>query len=770
MKSNQTKFNQYTLFNSLAGMDERSLNWLISTWAFSFRLFIYPLIRPELFDCLYSVVESRPATPPQVLVSLLLIGAIFNKTDDEMHDAMMAADMRIRFATNTMEIPQEKLPTCDKALSRFRERNRAYAREHNCESPLEVCLREVQFGMWALMGISMKNLRVDSTQISANIARLTRVQLLWRANARMLRSLPGMGAKKIEELSEEVKEKLRNAGLLHYYEDGDENNIIYHSVLGKTEKRQSLLKDVEAILGLCSEEDKKSENGKLYLRILSEQTVEENGKRRMATSADGTMHSGCVQNPTDPDATFRKKAGEEFIGYVLGFVEAVGPLGSQVVGFDFDRNVQSDPVMALAFMNRAKAIVEGIERYNRLFGIENPGNMEKCQQALQDKMELVIQSIREARAEGRHIPRANEFGFAYETADQADEKPDEECQQLGLEDLLSGLGVITVPVSKDNTGEGTANTPNNTPVNSDNGQKQGAKLGDLVKEAFDIAGGTKNNAATQPEAGTPGKQKTVQQVTDPLRVGAKVPVEGMVVLPDGWFINGVEGNKMMESPEFADLEPEVRREAILQKLRDSLNTSPLDLSKRSFMVGDGLYSMDELAEKAAEEGFVMLPTDLFGKKVNPIVGLFTFGEDNEAPVVQCPRGKVPQAQTVYANGVIRIQMPEDACGACPFRNDCKVKWQSRANTYAFTLSPSAKPRVLCEAVLRTEQFKDVGRFRNGVETIPSFLHNVLDIDNLPIGKAVKQTYVVVKMAALNVMKFFNFLQGNAHIASNPLLA
>ena len=61
-----------------------------------------------------------------MLVSLLLIGAIFNKTDDEMHDAMMAGDKRIRFATNTMEIPQEKLSTCDKALSRFRERNRAY--------------------------------------------------------------------------------------------------------------------------------------------------------------------------------------------------------------------------------------------------------------------------------------------------------------------------------------------------------------------------------------------------------------------------------------------------------------------------------------------------------------------------------------------------------------------------------------------------------------------------------------------------------------------
>ena len=290
-----------------------------------------------------------------------------------------------------------------------------------------------------------------------------------------------------------------------------------------------------------------------------------------------------------------------------------------------------------------------------------------------------------------------------------------------------------------------------------------------MNESFSTPIVGKNDTDVPPETGNSSEQKMGQQVIDPLRVGAKIPVEEMVVLPDSWYINGVEGSRAMESAEFADLDPELRREAILQKIRDALNASPLDLTNRQIIVGDGLYSLEELAETAAKEGFVMLPTDLFGKKVNPIVGLFSFGEDEGSPVVRCPCGKVPKEQTVYSSGVVRIQMPEDACKGCPFRNDCKVKWQNRAKTYVFTLSPCAKPRVLCEAVLRTELFKDVGRFRNGVETIPSFLHNILDIDNLPIGKAVKATYVGLKIAALNVMKFFGFLHETSCIAKNPLL-
>ena len=85
MKSNQAKFCQFSMFNTLTGIPVHTLNWLVGTWAFFFRLFIFPLIKPDMFDCLYSNVYSRPATPPQVLVSMLVIQAYFSRTDDEMH-------------------------------------------------------------------------------------------------------------------------------------------------------------------------------------------------------------------------------------------------------------------------------------------------------------------------------------------------------------------------------------------------------------------------------------------------------------------------------------------------------------------------------------------------------------------------------------------------------------------------------------------------------------------------------------------------------------
>ncbi|MDQ9774878.1 hypothetical protein RF263_08810, partial [Acinetobacter baumannii] len=54
----------------------------------------------------------------------------------------------------------------------------------------------------------------------------------------------------------------------------------------------------------------------LLVRCLSEQTIVEEGFRRLRTKEDGGFHSGILQNPSDPDATYRSKAGKEHQGYV----------------------------------------------------------------------------------------------------------------------------------------------------------------------------------------------------------------------------------------------------------------------------------------------------------------------------------------------------------------------------------------------------------------------------------------------------------------------
>lgn len=80
----------------------------------------------------------------------------------------------------------------------------------------------------------------------------------------------------------------------------------------------------------------------LFHRCIPEQTIKEEGGRRLATHEDGTMNSSILQNPSDPEATFRSKAGEEHRSYVANLEESVGKNGSVITDYRFEQNIYSD--------------------------------------------------------------------------------------------------------------------------------------------------------------------------------------------------------------------------------------------------------------------------------------------------------------------------------------------------------------------------------------------------------------------------------------------
>ena len=81
----------------------------------------------------------------------------------------------------------------------------------------------------------------------------------------------------------------------------------------------------------------------LLVRVLKEQTVvEESGARRLKTKEDGAMGSQILQNPSDPDATYREKAGKQNRGYTANVVETVGDNGSIVTDYQYEKNTHSD--------------------------------------------------------------------------------------------------------------------------------------------------------------------------------------------------------------------------------------------------------------------------------------------------------------------------------------------------------------------------------------------------------------------------------------------
>lgn len=54
------------------------------------------------------------------------------------------------------------------------------------------------------------------------------------------------------------------------------------------------------------------------------------------------MDSNILQNPSDPDATFRSKAGKNHRGYTANVTESVGENGSIVTNYQYDPNTHSD--------------------------------------------------------------------------------------------------------------------------------------------------------------------------------------------------------------------------------------------------------------------------------------------------------------------------------------------------------------------------------------------------------------------------------------------
>lgn len=148
--------------------------------------------------------------------------------------------------------------------------------------------------------------------IAANICKLSRVELLYTCVAKLV----GYCHKNQKDSMIE--------GMEHYYDPNDFNRIFYYSDSSDAEKcLKSILRDVDQLLKVCGTEFEDVTEYQLFIRCLSEQTIATEGGHRLHTKEDGGFHSGMPQNPSNPDATFREKAGKEYRGYAANLKETV---------------------------------------------------------------------------------------------------------------------------------------------------------------------------------------------------------------------------------------------------------------------------------------------------------------------------------------------------------------------------------------------------------------------------------------------------------------
>lgn len=316
-----------SIFDSTYGLTEREQKALDRSWAKIFAEDVFPYIDEERFSVLYSDKASRPNTPVNVIVGALIIKELFAISDDEIVDNLML-DPRYQMALHTTSYVEQ--PLSDKSLSRFRMRCYNYEKTYGIDLYHD-CVTGLAEASARMMGIDKRIRRMDSLMIEANIRRLSRMELIYTCISKLVSYLHKAGR---DDLI---------GHMAHYYDPNDFNQVIYHcSDVDAEERFCTLLSDADMLLDKCGCSFEEVTEYQLFIRCLSEQTVVEDGKRRLRAKADGGMDSGMLQNPSDPDATYREKAGKKHRGYVGNVEESVGKNGSIVTDYQFATNNKSD--------------------------------------------------------------------------------------------------------------------------------------------------------------------------------------------------------------------------------------------------------------------------------------------------------------------------------------------------------------------------------------------------------------------------------------------
>ena len=100
----------------------------------------------------------------------------------------------------------------------------------------------------------------------------------------------------------------------------------------------------------------------------------ENGVRRFLVRDDHILHSKIVQSVQDLNATFRRKNGKDFIGYVTNQVQTGGPLGFVVIHWTLEQNTVSDSDMLGIYLEESDRIWEEVRQMRVRLGLpENAG-------------------------------------------------------------------------------------------------------------------------------------------------------------------------------------------------------------------------------------------------------------------------------------------------------------------------------------------------------------------------------------------------------------
>lgn len=328
---------QISIFDATANLTQREIKMLEKSWAKYFAENIFPAIDEEPFKVLCSDRPSRHNTPVNVIIGALIIKEIFQLTDEEIVETL-PFDIRYQYALHTTSF--EEQPLNDRTLGRFRARCNTYEERTGIDL-IHQCIVGLSSEMAKMMKINTGMRRMDSLMVASNIKKMSRLELLYTCVANL--------AKFMHKSEDGAFPK----SLIHYTEEDDHNRVLYHNRSEDTESKiTQVLKDAARIITACGSRYDESSEYQLLIRVIEEQTDKEPDGNLILKSGKSDMNSELLQNPADPDATFRAKAGKDYRGYIANVVETADKNNSIVVDYQFEKNIYSDSQFVKDYLDK----------------------------------------------------------------------------------------------------------------------------------------------------------------------------------------------------------------------------------------------------------------------------------------------------------------------------------------------------------------------------------------------------------------------------------
>lgn len=340
---------QVSLDDSFHRLSKRNQEIVRSSWAKSFSEIVYPAINEARFAVLYSDNSAtRPGVPVNFIVGALLLKEICGLSDKELMESI-CTDVRFQYALHTTSLYDQ--PVSDRTFSRFRER--LYKYEQATGRDLLAEETEALTKVYANhMGLHSSIRRMDSLMVATHSKRMSRLEIIYQVNSNAVALLHKLGADERIQLD-----------LLHYLDKDDLNEVIYYCKGENVQPRlEKALRETGQLLKIMEEEDWKAfEEYQLLVRVAAEQgKYDDNGQLVPRDNHEITPSS--LQNPSDPDATYRKKAGENYKGYVANLVEQVGESGDGLItDVAFATNQHSDSAFLQEYMETHEASEAEVE-------------------------------------------------------------------------------------------------------------------------------------------------------------------------------------------------------------------------------------------------------------------------------------------------------------------------------------------------------------------------------------------------------------------------